>query len=358
MSGFTGSGRGAARRGALAVALALAAGCATRTPVPYRLPRTALVPLEVAGIDDRSGEYGAMFCSVLRHVGDENGPWGACGEYIDSPGRADLDLSDIPVDYRILVIPGFLGQCLSPNLQPFADALPHLRAKHGLTAENLDVPAVGSCEFNAEIIARHLLEQSRADPRRFIVVGYSKGAVDAMTALAAHPEIREAVAALVTVVAPVGGSRLPELTSDTIVRRLRTLSLGHCDPGDGGGVDSVRRPARQAFLREHPEPLVPTYSLVAVSEEKTTSRLLRSYWRKLSVISIDQDALIITSEGIPPGATFLGVLAGDHWAIGIPFERSKDSRVRKIFDHNHFPRTALLEAAIRLVVADLAAARR
>jgi hypothetical protein len=251
------------------------------------------------------------------------------------------------------VIPGLLGQCLSPRIQAFGDALAHLRDKHGLSAEYFDVPAVGSCEYNAAIIANHLRERHRADPRKYIVVGYSKGACDLMTALVAHPEVRETVAALVTVVSPVGGSRLPELTPEYVVRKLRKLSIGPCDQGDGGGVESVRRPARQAFLRDHPSPLVPTYSLVAVSEEETTTRLLKSFWRKLSMISLDQDAQVISSEGIPPGARFLGVLKGDHWAVGIPFELAKDPRVRDLFDHNHFPRIAVLEAAVRVVVADL-----
>jgi hypothetical protein len=338
---------------AAALAIVQAAGCAGLPRVQYRLPGTALVPFTAAGIEDRSAEYGTMFCSVLNHVGAEGGPWGTCPEYIEAPGQANLELPLLPDEYRVLVIPGFLGQCLSPKIQAFGDALAHLRDKHGLSAEYFDVPAVGSCEFNAAAIANHLREQRRADPRKYIVVGYSKGACDLMTALVTYPEVREATAALVTVVSPVGGSRLPELTPEFVVRKLRKLSLGPCEHGDGGGVESVRRPARQAFLREHPGPLVPTYSLVAVSEEETTTRLLKSFWRKLSKISLDQDAQVIASEGVPPGARFLGVLKGDHWAVGIPFERAEDPRVRDLFDHNHFPRAALLEAAVRVVVADL-----
>ena len=338
----------------LAAAVFLAAGCVSLHRVEYRLPGTALLPFAAAGIEDRSAEYGGVFCSVLRHVGTEGGPWGACADYIETTGPGDLDLPPLPADYRILVIPGLLGQCLSPKFQAYSDALAHLREKHGLTAEYLDVPAMGSCEHNAGIIADHLRERIPADPRKYIVVGYSKGACDVMAMLAAYPEVRGAVAALVTVASPIGGSRVPDMTPDFMLRLLDRLGPEHCEMGDGGGIESLRRSVRQAFLRDHPGPIVPTYSLVAVSEEATTSRALKPLWSELSLISLDEDAQVIASEGIPPGARFLGVLRADHWAVGMPFELGEHSAVRRVVDHNHFPRTALLEAAIRIVVADLA----
>ena len=349
-------GRAVAPWAALAVAFLQTAGCAGLPQVTYHLPGTVLVPHAAAGIEDRSAEYGAMFCSVLGHVGAEGGPWGACADYIETAGAADPDLPVLSTDYRILVIPGILGQCFSPKLQTLSDALAHLRETHGLTAEYFDVPALGSCEHNAGVIASYLRERLSTDARKYIVVGYSKGGCDAMTALVDFPEVREAVAALITVAAPVGGSRLPDVTPKYMLRSVdRLMKLGHCERGDGGGLESVRRPVRQAFLRDHPGPIVPTYSLVAVSEEESTTRLLKPFWRKLSRISLDEDAQVIASEGVPPGARFLGVLRADHWAIGMPFELSEDATTRKLFDQNHFPRIALLEAAIRIVVADLTA---
>ncbi len=337
----------------LACALAATAGCASHRPVPYRLPGTVLVPLASAGIADRSADFGALFCSVLGHLGTEGGPWASCGAYVDAPGRADLELPPLPRDFRVLVIPGFLGQCLSREAPAFGDALAHLRERHALDGQLLDVPALGSCEHNGAIIARWLREQPRDDPRRFIVVGYSKGSCDALTALAAHPDVRERVAALITVASPIGGSRLPDRLPQALLRTVSALHVARCERGDGGGIESLRRPVRQAFLRDHPRPLVPTYSLVAVSGRETTSTLLRPFWRALAEFGGDQDAQVIASEGIVPGARFLGVLKGDHWAVGVPFERAANPAVRRLADHNHFPRAALLEAALRLVIDDL-----
>ncbi len=338
----------------LAIAGLLVAGCSGIRRVEYRLPETAMVPFAAAGIVDRSAEYGSRFCSVLLHLGGEGGPWGGCGDYLEAPGPADPDLPPLPADYRILVIPGLLGQCLSPHFPAMGDALAHLREKHGLDGTALDVPALGSCELNGEVIAEHLRRSLAEDPRKFILVGYSKGACDSMSMLAAHRELRERVAALITVAAPVGGSRLPDVTPPSWLRSLEKHAPDRCDKGDAGGIASLGRPARQAFLRAHPAPLVPTYSLVAVSDETNTSRALEPLWDKLSKFSLDQDAQVIASEGVPPGARFLGVLRGDHWAVGVPFEQGESSFLRGLIDHNHFPRAALLEAALRVVIADLA----
>jgi len=349
-------GRKAAWTAGIAVALPLALACGKLPRVEYALPGAALVPYAAAGIEDRSAEFGAIFCTVLAHAGAEGGPWGGCSDYIEAPGPPGVDLPPVPTDLRVLVVPGILAQCFSPGLQAFSDAFAHLREKHGVTAEYLDVPALGSCEQNAAVVAGHLRQAIAADARKFIVVGYSKGACDVMTALVSFPEVREAVAALVTLAGPVGGSRVPDLTAPWMARFMDRKVSERCDRGDGGGLESLRRPVRQAFLRENPVPIVPTYSLVAVSGEENTSRGLRSFWKKLSMISRDQDGQVIASEGIPPGARFLGVLRGDHWAIAMPFElRDEDSFLRKLGDQNHFPRTALLEAVFRLVASDLRA---
>jgi pimeloyl-ACP methyl ester carboxylesterase len=215
---------------------------------------------------------------------------------------------------------------------------------------------MGSCERNAEVIADNLRQRVTADPGKYIVVGYSKGGCDLMVMLATYPDVREAVAALVTVASPVGGSRLPDLTSRWLTRALENLEMERCEMGDASGLKSLRRSVRQAFLRDHPRPLVPTYSLVAVSTKATTSRALRSSWRKLSRFSLDQDSQVIASEGVPPGARFLGVLKGDHWAVAMPFELGNHALIGRLVDRNHFPRTALLEAAIRIVVDDLTSA--
>jgi len=291
----------------------------------------------------------------MSHVGSEGGPWSACGSYVRGAHSRGDDIPDLDPMYRVLFISGIMSQCGSSKLQAFSDVRAHLSAKHGMTAEYTDVPALGSCEYNAEKIAAYIRAHTQNDRRPYIVVGYSKGSPDLMVAMATYPDLRTSVAAFLTVAGAVGGSRLPDMIDTATRKAMRKLNLedSNCDQGDGRGIDSLRRPNRMAFLRDHPEPLVPTYALVAVSDETTTSQVLLPLWEHESLYSRDQDSQVIDSEGIPPGANFLGVLKGDHWAVAMPFEL--DPANNDLVNQNHFPRTAAVEAALRVVIKDLSA---
>ena len=73
--------------------------------------------------------------------------------------------------------------------------------------------------------------------------------------------------------------------------------------------------------------------------------------RNLARYSQDQDSQVVAEEGILPGADFLGIAKGDHWALAVPFSDHPDPAIRKAVDRNRFPRVALLEALVRFVYA-------
>jgi hypothetical protein len=58
-----------------------------------------------------------------------------------------------------------------------------------------------------------------------------------------------------------------------------------------------------------------------------------------------EDCQVIAGEGVLPGAAFLGIAKGDHWAVALPFSEAGNTLVNR----NRFPRTALLEALVRAV---------
>ena len=58
---------------------------------------------------------------------------------------------------------------------------------------------------------------------------------------------------------------------------------------------------------------------------------------------------MVAEEAIIPGARFLGVARGDHWALALPFSEHPNPDVVKRVDKNRFPRAALLEAIVRFV---------
>lgn len=171
-------------------------------------------------------------------------------------------------------------------------------------------------------------------------------------AVSQDADIGDVVKAVIAVNSPVSGTRL----ADLIPKGLNDLSkklgdVGTCHLGSGQGLDSLRRDARQHFWAIHPGLSTRTkfFSLVSVSTRERTSPVMRPLWDPMSHYSLDQDSQVIAEEGIVPGGMFLGRLQADHWAPAFPIELVQKPIVRHLFeDKNHFPRGALLEAAVRV----------
>ena len=178
------------------------------------------------------------------------------------------------------------------------------------------------------------------------MLGYSKGTPDLQVALANEPGVHDKVAALVTLSGVVQGSRLSGPTKPTS-QAVSPANLQDCTLGDGQGIESMSPAVRQAFLKQHPAPLVPTYSVVAYSQRRDTSRILQPTWDILSEVGKAEDSQMIAAEAVYPSGTYLGLVKRDHWAIAIPFESSL------LINKNDFPRPQLFEAILRFVVADL-----
>ena len=112
---------------------------------------------------------------------------------------------------------------------------------------------------------------------------------------------------------------------------------------------------RQAFLSSYPDPVVPTYSLVAVSDKSNTSKALLEAQTLLSVFDPVNDGQLTKWDAVVPGARYLGAARADHLAVALPFDKLAGGEVQKFMDHARYPRAALLEALVRFVVADLEA---
>ena len=54
----------------------------------------------------------------------------------------------------------------------------------------------------------------------------------------------------------------------------------------------------------------------------------------------------------------LGALKGDHFAVALPFDKSKDATIRSGMDKTRFPRAAALESLLRYVIHDLETPRK
>ncbi len=317
------------------------------------------MPLAAAGVVDRANDFSRLFCASLAHVDPSGAEFGPCARWIDAAPSATATLGDFPRGYRVLIVPGFLAECVADTLQTYDDAAEHLRADHGFVVERVRVPAFGSCAQNGLIVAAHIRSGIAEDPSRpYIVVGYSKGVADALEGLAHDDEARRGVAALVSVAGVVAGSRAvdqPEWLRKAILR----LGRQACGPSDEGAFDDASRARRLQFLATHADSLpMRMYCVVAVSDEATTSSILRPGWEAMARFALEQDSQVVAYEGILAGASFLGVMRGDHWAVAMPFEDVREGPWKGAVNRNHFPREALFEALLRFVVIDIEGSRR
>jgi len=329
------------------LALCVAACGAAAPPVTYPVMPSALTPIDAD--HDKAKDFARVFCSTLPHLKDKDGhAWGDCAKYLEmsEPPRAQAAFS---TPYRFLFVAGFGAACFK-DVRAFSTSIAHLKSAHQIDVEYFAVAPFASSEENGHSIAKHIDEGWAADQtRRYVLIGYSKGAADLLEALRLLAAPRTKVAALVTVAGAVGGSWLPDE-----IRVLMQGSQPWIAPGCPGnvqdGLHSLTRELRLRFLRENPLP-VAGYSIVAASSHDETSSILRVMWKQLSIYAKEQDSQLVAWEAVLPGGKYLGAARADHWAIAMPFEESPQPP--KSVDRNHFPRDALLEAIVRFVTADL-----
>jgi len=300
--------------------------------------------------------FSAVFCSVLEREHPDAGQWGSCSDYIEAPSARRVALGAIPRSYRLAIVPGVLTSCMG-SATAFREGRKYLHDAYGLTVDLIPAPNHSSAE-NGKEVARFLRDAYAKDRRKFILLGYSKGAPDILEGLANDPDAARSVAALVTVAGAIGGSPLADLLPAQAQRWFQNINLGGCQGDLYDALRSLRRDVRRQFLTRHPHPGFPVYTVSAVSTRSQTSKFLLEGWELLSLYGQPQDSELLESDTRFPGGNDLGAVHADHFAVAIPLEDISQPGFSQLANHNHFPRTALLEALVRYVTADLAAPPR
>jgi len=300
--------------------------------------RILVIYLRPSG-SNRAKEFSDVSCSVLHQNNPDGEDLLPCSQWLETPGREDARLGEVSKDYRLLVIPGIFNTCVSDN-PAYAVGRKVLAEKYGVATDILSVPNDAS-EDNAKLISDYIEEKWLSDKRPFILIGYSKGTPDIMTALAAYPALREKVAAFVSTAGASGGSPI----ADSLPMQLdawmgKVKDRAGCKGNPAEGFKSLKQDVRRRFLAAHPHPYVPTYSLAAVIPPDRVPKNAAQTYRMLSAWDRNNDGQLLRMDQIIPESVYLGQVWSDHLNVALVMGEK-------------FPRGALLESIYRFVTEDL-----
>lgn len=319
-----------------------------------------LQPLSRSNVIDGRGRFREIYCAIQGHHGQtlpddrpcdgDQALWRLAGE----PGAIGLPVALTPPEkkHRIVMVPGFLAECVASTAKVFEDASAHLETL-GYSTGYIQTGGRSGCARNAAIIREVVLGMPSGE--KLIVVTHSKGTPDTLEALVAYPEVAERVAAVVSVSGAVNGSPVVEAFSETFMQFAGDFSWNACPAGQGAeAAISLRRSVRLAWLAGNALPgSVRYYSLAAFASPEDTSAALRPFYNLLAKSDPLNDGLVVCSDMIIPGSTLLGYPNADHLAVAMPFGRKSKVLGATLLNKNSYPREVLLEAAVRFVEEDL-----
>ena len=332
------------RRARLLPALALAAAAAA----PLAAAGEPALPAALADAVDLRGAYRAALCE-RPNVGTA-----VCADALRRfAGEPDAVLPPAadPARFRLLFVPGFLASCF-PAADSFADVVAAARTQ-GFAAQVLAAEGRNDVAANARLLAAQV-EALPDDGRRLILVGHSKGSVDALELVVARPDLARRVAAVLAVGGALQGSPLADLLRGAYRATFAVLPFPACAWGEGDPVADLSPARRRAWWARHGAALpVPVYSLVSVADVDRLSPALLLAHAYLSSLSPQNDGMVLARDQVGAPGRLLGVVNADHLTVAIPFPGGLPWTFT--MTATPFPRPQAILAAIDVIAADLAA---
>jgi hypothetical protein len=346
----------------VAVTAALVSACAPKPMLPYSEETVPLVlfPVSQAGIKDERGRFREIFCAVLEERGNMLPDYRPCADALVRVGKEPegcgkpVELGPSSGKLTALFVPGFGWDCFSDWLD-VDDSIPeHLRS-FGYDWRTITVDGLSSSTNNARQIRDAIMaKRASSEEPNLVLIGYSKGVPDMLEALVDHPEIRERIAAVVSLAGAVGGTPLANITSQSQLDLLRLWPDARCKEGDGGAMESLRPSVRKSWLANNSLPdSLPYFSLVTYPKPDSISSILHYSYEKLSRIDARNDGQVIFYDQVIPSSTLLGFANADHWALVVPIARSHPTIGTIFADRNQYPREAMFEAILRFIEEQL-----
>ncbi len=349
----------------LAVLSLLTAACAGKLPTQPTMEESlgAVQDYISSGqVTDDRGRFREIFCTVLEDHGRDLPDYRSCDEALRMVGpevgatAEPVPLGRTGADYLVLMVPGLGWNCFEDWLD-LTDSVPKHLARFGYEMRLVPVDGLSSSESNAAAIRDYVASLPAEDAdRRLILLGYSKGTPDILTAIVNYPALAKRVDAVVSLAGAVGGSPLTEVATQEKANMLTVIPGSKCEEehGDNDAVNSLRPDVRKAWLEANTLPSnVRYYSAVTFPEPDRVSLALRNNYLLLGETDIRNDTQLVLFDQMIPGSTVFAVLNADHWAIAVPISRSHSIVGGTLVNRNDYPREAFLEALLRYVEEDL-----
>lgn len=334
----------------MALRLILLGGALMLAAAPA-LAEPARAPAAQPGIADGRSEFRAVFCELMQrdHPGEGCNDW--LRRFPDEAPAASPPVSSLAHAVNIVIVGGLFSECL-PDGFTFGDAAPRLRAG-GYRVSYAPVKGRAGADANAAIIRAHVARERAAQPGLpLMIVAYSKGVADTMTALAAYPELADSVGAVISVAGVVNGSHTADKSQRLYNATAGLLPYSRCPASDGGELRTLTHDYRRNWLATHRLPAAPLYfSIVGLPSPQRISAVFSVFRRGLARIDARNDGQMIYADAMLPRSELLGYANADHFAIALPIAGARLLGVNR----NDFPRPQLIEAAVRIAEARLLA---
>ena len=332
-------------------------GCWCKPLLHYSLetPALTLTPVSLAKNEDGRGRFREIYSAVQRDHGASLPHDRPCEEVVvrlqDEPQEKGTPvwLGEARLKLRILVVSGIYAECISRITNAYSYALKNLE-RYGYRTGEIRVSGRSSSAYNATQIRDALMTLDLQPEEKVALIGYSKGAPDIMEAVTTYPQTLDRVLAVVSIAGAVGGSPLAEMLEEPYQQLLAKVPEEQCPPGEGDPLESLKPATRQLWLSRNSLPKsVKYFSLATFAGRDDISALLRPTYDRLASIDPRNDSQLIYYNQVIPGATFLGYVKADHWAVAMPFSQDMPLLSSTVLNKNKFPREVLLEAVIRFV---------
>ena len=338
---------------ALAIAANVALSACVSMPTADELRRAPSPHLAADApdgiVDGRSG-FRALFCKALEKQSADAEASVPCEFWLhrldDEPAALVAPARRPQSPMQVLLVSGAFSECFGKYARPFESAVAPLR-EEGYRVDTIMVGGRSGTEHNARQIAEYLEGWPVRPGAPLVLIGYSKGTSDILQFLVDFPEAAQQVDAVVSIAGSVGGSPMAETFDGLYEFLFSYLPLGHCEPGDGEVVHSLRPDVRDAWLRENELPThVDYYSIAAFTTQERVARALVPAWETLLDYDRRNDGQLLVSDALIPGSTLLGYLDADHWAVALDIEDDSPLLAHRDVDAQ-FPHLALLEAILQ-----------